>query len=93
MKQTKLVSMIEVTLNVLSGIVVAMLVWKFIIPTYFPRMAGPVAENFAVTLTFTFFSVLRSYGWRRFFANGLNYVITSWVGRWWNRHSAGGKNS
>lgn len=81
MKQTKLVSLIEVWLNVLTGVLVAMGVWAFIIPVLFPRMAGPVAENLVITLTFTAFSIFRSYFWRRFFNNGVHRTVVNWVGK------------
>jgi len=81
MKQTKIVSLIEVLVNVLTGFALAMIVWQFVIPVLFPRMAGPVAENFIVTATFTFFSIARSYVWRRFFNNGFHFALVNWIGR------------
>lgn len=89
MKQTKLVSTIEVVVNVLTGMVVAMLVWAYVIPAMFPRMAGPMAENFAVTATFTFFSITRSYFWRRFFNNGFHAALINWVGTVWTNGQTG----
>lgn len=89
MKQSRLVSIIEVSLNVVSGFILAMLVWKFVIPVLFPRMAGPVAENFVITLTFTVFSVVRAYFWRRFFNNGIHATVANWVGRLWGSGSPG----
>jgi len=71
MKQTRLMSLLEVLLNIGSGFIVAMLVWHFIIPEFFPRMAGPVGENLVVTTIFTVISITRSYIWRRLFNNGL----------------------
>lgn len=81
MKQTKMVSLVEVLVNIGTGFMVAMLVWHFVIPEFFPRMAGPVAENFTVTLIFTVTSIFRSYLWRRFFNNGFNHALVNWIGR------------
>ena len=75
MKQTKLVSFIEVLVNVMTGFIMAMLIWAYVIPVLFPRMAGPVAENFVVTATFTFFSIARAYLWRRFFNRGFHSAL------------------
>lgn len=83
MEQTKIVSLIEVVTNVITGFLLAMAIWEWVIPVLFPRMAGPVAENFVVTATFTFFSILRAYGWRRFFARGFHAVLVDWVGKLW----------
>ena len=79
--QGKLVSIIEVVTNVVTGVIMAMLIWAFIIPELFPRMAGPIAENFLVTFTFTTFSIMRGYLWRRFFATGLHTTLVNWIGR------------
>lgn len=81
MEQTRIVSIIEVVVNVFTGFAMAMLIWAFIIPELFPRMAGPIVENFAVTATFTFFSIARGYGWRRFFARGFHAALVNWIGR------------
>lgn len=81
MEQTKVVSIIEVVVNVMTGFAMAMAIWAWIIPVLFPRMAGPVVENFVVTATFTFFSIARGYGWRRFFARGFHATLVNWIGR------------
>lgn len=88
MKQTKLVSLIEVCVNVATGFILAMCVWHFVIPIMFPRMAGPLTENFLITATFTVASVARGYLWRRFFNNGFHHALVNWVGR-----AAGGKSA
>ncbi len=79
MQQTRLVSLIEVGVNIFTGFVVAMLVWRFVIPELFPRMVGPVSENFTITLVFTATSIARSYLWRRFFNNGFHATVASWI--------------
>lgn len=77
--QRKIISIIEVCLNVASGFILAMLVWAYIIPILFPRLAGPIIENLWITSTFTVVSVLRGYFWRRFFANGIHRIVALWV--------------
>lgn len=84
MKQTKLVSIIEVCTNVGTGFLLAMLVWIFVIPLFWPRMAGPVSESFWVTFTFTTVSILRGYFWRRFFAGGFHTMLVTWTKKIWN---------
>ena len=79
MKQTKLVSIIEVSLNVASGFVLALIVWIFFIPIWYPRMAGPVIESLWITATFTVVSVLRGYFWRRLFNNGVHVTLSRWI--------------
>ena len=68
-------------MNTGSGFILAMLVWAFIIPLIFPRMAGPVEENMVVTAIFTVVSVLRSFTWRRLFNNGFYVTLVRW-GKW-----------
>ena len=79
MKQTRITSIIEVSLNVASGFILAMLVWIFIVPLWYPRMAGPVTESFWITLTFTVVSVVRGYFWRRLFNNGVQVTLSRWI--------------
>ena len=81
MKDSKLVSIIEVCTNVLTGFILAMLVWYFVIPVFWPRMAGPVSESFWGTFMVTTVSIVRGYFWRRFFANGFHHALVNWFGR------------
>lgn len=88
MEQTRLVSIIEICLNVATGFLLAMAVWAWVIPVMFPRMAGPVAENFVITATFTIVSILRGYFWRRFFNNGVHATVANWVGKLFSSRGA-----
>lgn len=85
MKQTKLISLIEVCVNVATGFVIAMCVWMFIIPIFYPRMEGPVNESFIITAIFTVASIARGYIWRRFFNAGFHRTVVNWVGKLWGR--------
>ena len=76
---TKLISFIEVLVNVASGFLLAMLIWQFIIPLAYPHLEPTVEENFKMTSIFTAASVLRGYIWRRFFANGFHHTLIQWI--------------
>lgn len=73
-EQTKLESIIETTLNIISGFVISMLVWSFIVvPIYgFENNTG---QAFSITVIFTITSFIRGYYWRRFFAIGLHKKV------------------
>ncbi len=78
MRQTKLESLIEASLNTASGFVVSLIVWRWIVA---PLMHLPIdmASNFAITGIFTVVSVIRSYVWRRFFNAGINRRVKAWL--------------
>jgi hypothetical protein len=79
--QSRIASIIEVTANVGSGFVVAMLIWQYIVPVFYPHLHPTLTENFLMTAVFTGTSVVRGYLWRRFFTN--NYY--AWVLKLLNR--------
>ena len=70
MKQSKSVSMIEATLNIGSGFIIALVVWQFLAAAYDIPM--PLSRNLEITTIFTTVSLARSYVWRRIFTNHLN---------------------
>ena len=80
MHQTKLESVIESTVNQLSGIVVALAWWTWVIV---PVMGFEVTfiHNIGVTLSFTVISMVRSYLWRRFFNAGLHKAVHQMIRR------------
>ena len=66
LKQSKIFSLIEQCLNVLSGVFVALLLWIFLIqPIY--NIDKSFIENIQIVLIFTIVSIIRGYLWRRFF--------------------------
>ena len=81
MKQTKLESMIEATLNTASGFFVSLLVWQFAVT---PAFGFEVSwhSNFIITGIFTGVSVLRSYLWRRFFNAAFHKKLAKIVQGW-----------
>lgn len=66
MAQSKTGSMVEAILNQVSGFLLSLVVWAYIVaPLYgFPVDWG---TNFEITAIFAVVSTLRSYLWRRFF--------------------------
>lgn len=81
MQQTKLVSLLEVLINIASGFLLAMAIWQFIIPSFYPHLEPTLGENFKMTAIFTVASVARGYLWRRLFNNGIHQAIVNWVVR------------
>lgn len=78
MKQSRLESLIEASLNTASGFVVSLFVWQFIAaPLFGYRVTW--ADNVLLTALFTGVSVVRSYVWRRFFNAGINRRIRAWL--------------
>lgn len=66
MAQSKTSSLIESILNQLSGFLLSMLVFAYVIA---PIWSFEVSwdQNFIITSVFTLVSIVRSYLWRRFF--------------------------
>ena len=64
--QTKLESVIETILNVLSGLLLSIFVVQPIIFPWF-NIHTTVTENTIIAVIFTVVSILRGYLWRRYF--------------------------
>lgn len=64
--QSKLISLIEQTLNVLSGFLLSLIVWYIIIIPVF-NIDTNFGENFLIVCIFTTVSIIRGYLWRRLF--------------------------
>jgi hypothetical protein len=66
--QSRKESLLEATLNTLSGFILSYLVWMLVAA---PLFNIPVnhTETFWITCLFTVVSVVRSYVWRRLFVN------------------------
>jgi len=77
MGQSRFVSFLEVSMNVASGFLLAMFIWQFIVPTFYPHLTPSLSENVAMTTVFTVASVARGYLWRRAFANGFYETMRS----------------
>ena len=75
MKQSRLESLVEASLNTASGFVVSLLAWRWIVAPFF-GLPLDMASNLGVTTFFTVLSVVRSYVWRRLFnVRALHWVV------------------
>ncbi len=75
MHQSKLESLAETTMNIVTGFIISWLVWMFLVPVIWPQHVSTVAVGFGLTALFTVTSFVRSYVWRRFFNAGLNRAV------------------
>ncbi len=80
MRQTKLESLIEAALNVLSGFLISLIFWSLVIVPIF-YLEVTTKDNILITSLFTLISVIRSYLWRRFFNNQLHKLIHKYIKR------------
>lgn len=71
MAQSKRRSAVEALCNQASGIVLSLLVWRFVICPWKNIVHDPI-DNIQVTATFFCVSLLRSFVWRRIFNRGDN---------------------
>lgn len=77
MRQSKLESLVEASLNTASGFVVSLFVWQFIAAPLFGYHIT-WKDNFLLTALFTVVSVMRSYIWRRLFNRKFYKAIVRW---------------
>ena len=74
MKQSRIESLIESSLNTASGFVVAVLIMQFVITPLW-KLPTSSLDNLAITLVFTVAAVSRNYVWRRFFNAGIHMKV------------------
>ena len=82
MKQSKLESSIESTMNIASGFIISYFVWMLVIVPLTKSgylQVGPAGDAFIITCIFTVTSWLRSYFWRRYFNAGLHRLAHRWA--------------
>lgn len=77
MNQSRMESIIEITLNYVSGFIIAYLVYEYVVIPY-PAL---LHSAFWATMLFTVVSVIRSYIWRRFFNAGLHQLVHAFFKR------------
>lgn len=79
-KQRKLESALEVSLNTLSGMVIAYCTFHYILA---PALDIPLthSQNVIVTVVLTAVSMARSYVWRRLFANNIHRKLHSYLSK------------
>lgn len=64
--QSKTESLIESMANTISGFIVSLLLWSYVVvPVWHLQVS--TQENLVITALFTVVSVARSYVWRRYF--------------------------
>jgi hypothetical protein len=83
MKQTRLISLIETSLNTAIGFVLSYTAWPFV--AAWRDLPSSASDQFWITCAFTVLSVARGYAVRRWFNNGLHLLaykaatrIASW---------------
>ena len=81
MQQTKLESFIEKTVDISTGFVISVFVYKYIVLPQDWLWSSPIY----VTILFTIISLFRGYLWRRFFNAGLHKSVKQIVGKFYER--------
>ena len=82
MNQSKLESKIEATVNIGTGFIISWVVWIVLVGPLINAgylTVGNAGDAFIITSIFTVSSWLRSYYWRRFFANNFHTIVHEWV--------------
>ena len=74
-EQTKLESRIEITVNYISGFILAWFTFTWIVTPLVTFEFLLWSNAFSITMIFTVVSILRTYYWRRFFARNLHKVV------------------
>lgn len=74
-EQTELESRIEITVNYISGFILAWFTFTWIVTPLVTFKLLLWNNAFAITMIFTVVSILRTYYWRRFFAKNLHKVV------------------
>ena len=77
--QTRIESLIEISINISTGFIVALLTWTYVvIPLW--NIDVTMVDNLAITGLSTVVSIIRSYFWRRFFNAGLHKQVHKLIG-------------
>jgi len=72
MINSRLESLLEVSINVASGFIVSYLYWHFVMAELIRDGSLTIDDGFIITTHYTVLAVVRGYLWRRFFANGIH---------------------
>jgi len=72
MQQTKLESLLEISLNIATGFVVSYIFWTFYLVDWIKAGYVTIDDNFLITSMFTALAVARGYVWRRMFNRGVH---------------------
>lgn len=79
MRQTRLVSLIEATLNTVFGFILSFLIWP--VAAWITGVEYDTAQHWGIVGIFTMFSIIRGYVIRRFFNNRLHSIAANMVGK------------
>lgn len=78
MEQTKLESLLEISLNIASGFFISLLLWTYIVaPLWGLKMS--TFDNLGIVLIFTVSAIIRGYVFRRFFNAQIHKAIHQFV--------------
>ena len=77
MIQSKLESVIEQTCSMVSGFILAAMVWAYFVAPLIREEVITIDQPIIITIIFTVVSFIRGYFWRRFFNAGLDRWV-SW---------------
>lgn len=86
MNQTKLESVLERTVDLMTGVGIAWCTMQYIVVPLWNLDLSPT-DNLSVTLLFTAISFVRGYIWRRFFNAGIHKQIHKFITRRSNEKS------
>jgi len=84
LKQSKVESAVEATLNTLSGFLLSLIAWVFIVAPFF-GLPFDWGTSLGITVFFTFMSIGRNYLIRRFFVGGFHTMAVDLVRRLYAR--------
>ena len=62
--QTKMFSFLEQVANIMSGFIIAVILWHYVVTPYL-GIPYNIWDNLIITTMFTVVSILRGYIWRR----------------------------
>lgn len=85
MEQTRIESLVEVSVNILIGFGVSFLMNWFIIPAFFPEVVMTLGANFFMGVAYTVVSAIRSYIIRRWFNAGIHKMVKAIAAGLYNR--------
>ena len=82
MNQSKLESLLETSVNIVSGFLVSLLLWTYVVaPLWGLKMS--TFDNLGIVGIFTVSAIIRGYVWRRFFNAGIHRSIHTSVKKWY----------
>lgn len=84
MKQTRLESLLEATINTMSGFLISLMFWVWVvIPVWGIKVT--MFDNLMITCCFTVLSIGRGFIWRRFFNAGIHKWVHTIVKRYFDK--------